>query len=745
MSPAAEDGPTFAGLLRTWRERALLTQEQLARQTGLTARTIRRLETHAPRRPRSESVRLLADALRLTDVERAQLAAARDEPRPAGIPRQLPPDTASFVGRVADLGRLDALLGDNGIAVITGSAGVGKTALAVRWAHRIAGAFPDGQLFVNLRGFDPDGMPMEPATAARGFLDAIGVPPQHIPAAPDARMALYRSCLSGKRMLVILDNARDAEQVRGLLPGSPGCLAVVTSRNQLTGLVAVDGARPLAVDLLSVAESRDLLAHRLGTTRVRAEPDAVDEVVACCARLPLALAIAAARAAIRTDITLRDLVRELRAQPSRLDAFSGEDPVADLRSVFSWSYTRLSVSAARLFRLLGLLRAPDITAPAVASLVGAPGWQARSALAELVRANMVIEQAGRFSVHDLLRTYARELTLAHDATSDRRAAIHRVVDHYLHSAYRAARLVNPHRDWLPLEAPQAGVTPERPSASGPLAWFDAEYHALLAAVTHARALGLNVHIGQLAWAMVDFLYRQGHWRDWTATQEAALHAARCDNDLAGQARAHRCLGEALGRLGDTDGARSHLLRALRLYEDLDDDIGQAHTGLKISVLLDREGHSPLALDHGLRAIELYRAVGHRAGLGRALNAVGWYYLRGGDYRQAVTHCRQAITLCREIDDPDGEAAAWDSLGYAHHQHGYLKPAIACFLRAVTLYRQVGSRYYEAEALHHLGDAQHSCGHRDAARDAWQRALTILDLLGHPDAEQLRAKLGVDSR
>ena len=356
-------------------------------------------------------------ALRDLEVAILQQDPALDAPVPAGVPTaplapvpaQLPPAVAAFTGRSAELASLDLLAGGAavdpiagptpvalaamGICAVSGTAGVGKTALAVHWAHRVAGRFPDGQLYVNLRGFGPAGTALDPGQALSGFLDALGVPAARIPADPDARAGLYRSLLAGKRVLVVLDNARSADQVRPLLPGSPGCLAIVTSRDQLAGLVATEGARPLPLDLLTTADARELLTRRLGELRVAGEPEAVGDIIAACARLPLALTIAASRAATSPGFPLAAVAAELREACCALDPFHGGDHATDVRAVFSWSYRALSPEAARLFRLLGLLPGPDIPVAAAASLAAVPPGRARMLLAELTRAHLLAEPA----------------------------------------------------------------------------------------------------------------------------------------------------------------------------------------------------------------------------------------------------------------------------------------------------------------------------------------------------------------
>ncbi len=365
----------------------------------------------------------------LHDLETAMLRQdpALDPPAPAvglaqaipklPVPAQLPSAVPALAGRGAELASLDALLpraaqagSDPGaaavIVVLSGTAGVGKTALAVHWAHRVAAQFPDGQLYVNLQGFDPGGTALEPGEAVRGFLEAFGVPATRTPAALAAQAGLFRSLLAGKQVLVVLDNARDVEQVRALLPGSPGCLAIVTSRDRLAGLVATEGAYPLTLDLLPAAGARDLLARRLGPGRVGREPAAVDDIIAGCARLPLALTIAAARAATSPGFPLAVFGAELRGATRALDPLPGGDPATDVRAVFSWSYRALSDPAARMFRLLGLHPGPDISLAAAASLAAAKPGQARVPLGELTQAHLLAEHTpGRYACHDLLRAW----------------------------------------------------------------------------------------------------------------------------------------------------------------------------------------------------------------------------------------------------------------------------------------------------------------------------------------------------
>jgi len=670
------------------------------------------------------------------------------------VPAQLPLGVAAFTGRARELARLDGLLAapdGNGaspprpaavvISAISGTAGIGKTALAVHWAHRVAARFPDGQLYVNLRGFDPSGSVLDPAEVVHGFLDALGAPAERIPEGLDAQAALYRSLLAGKRVLVVLDNARDADQVRPLLPGTPGCLVVVTSRNQLTGLVANEGAHSLTLGLLSTVEARALVARRLGADRAAAEPDAVDEIVARCARLPLALAIACARAGTRPDFPLATLAAELRGRTRRLDALNGGDPGTDVRAVFSWSYQALRGDAARLFRLLGLHPGPDLTAAAAASLAGIPPRQARTLLTELTSARLLVEHTpGRYAFHDLLRAYATEQAHAHDGADVRRAAVHRTLDHYLHTAHEAALLLRPHWDPVALAPPQAGVVPERlDGRDRALAWFTAEHRVLLAAVEEA-ATSFEAHTWRLAWVLTPFLLLRGYWSEQVALQRTALEAARGAGDRVGQASALQGLGLGEYQSGHRDEADAHLRDALRLYTDLGDPNGQAHAHTCLAGVAELQGRPSELLLHARQALALFRAAGKLFWQANALNGVGISHAQLGDYRQAVAYSTQALTLMQQLGDREGQAATSESLGAALRGRGDHARAADCYQHAVELYRVLGDRYFEADTLASLGDTHHAAGHPDQARGAWRQALGILDQLGHPDAERLRGKL-----
>ncbi len=645
-------------------------------------------------------------------------------------------------GSLARLGRAD---GTVVISAIGGTAGVGKTALAVHWAHQVAEQFPDGQLYVNLRGFGPSGPPMNASEAVCGFLESLGVPAARIPAGTDAQSGLYRSMLAGRRMLVLLDNAADEAQVRPLLPGAAGCLAVVTSRRPLPGLAAAEGALRVCLDLMSEEEAGELLAARLGARRVAAEPAAVRELAGLCARLPLALAVAAVRAASSPGLALTSLTAQLRDRHGRLDVLDAEDPASSVRAVFSWSCQSLSDAAVRMFRLLGTHPGPDISLPAAASLAGVtPRAGADHSRRADGHAPAHRGCRGRYAFHDLLRAYAMEEAQRENDPADQAAATRRMLDHYLHTAWAASTMLAPRRDpAFVLPAAQPGAQPESIIDGGQaLAWFEAEHQVLLSVISQAAAAGFDVHAWQLPWAVAEYLSRRGHWRDETATQRTALAAALRLGDLAGQARAHQGLGCAQSMASAGQAGHAHLARALALYRELGDQFGESSVHVVYTLAFDFQRRPDKALAHAREVLSLARTTGHAIDEANALNNIGWLYAQLGDYPRALAHCRTGLDACRDLGDRNGEAATLDSLGYVHHQLGDNAAAVACYQRALQLSRELGSRLTQAVILGHLGDTRDAAGDRQGAGKAWRESLAILDDLQHPDAMRLRRKAGL---
>lgn len=784
----------FGSDLRACRLSAGLSQEELAERSGLHVRTIRNLELGHARWPYRNTLDRLADALDLRGAVRAdfiagagrrlgpgsvsscteQGAGASDSDSPSGpidaglaepgvtgqpeswlagapVPHQLPTGIRHFTGRKAELDFLTAALEEselpgNGpvvISAIGGMAGVGKTALAVQWAHEHAADFPDGQLYADLRGFGPAEDQVDAAVVVRRFLHALDVPPARLPADAGAQFGLYRSVLADRRMLIILDNVREAGQVRPLLPGAARSLVLVTSRSKLTDLVALDGAVPLAVGLLDPEEARDLLASRLGEDRVGREPTETAELADLCARLPLALNICAAYAAAHPAMPLIELTARLR--DTRLDLLSAGPDQADVRTVFSWSYRALSAPAARLFRLLGLHPGPDVDLPAMASLAAMDRTQTRRAVDELVGANLLTEHVpGRYMLHDLLRAYAIEQARSQDSEDDRRAAIRRVLDYYLLTARQAALFCLGNTQPPRLPETSEGVTGlQLADRDQGRAWGVTEQAVLHAAISLAAEAGFTAHAWHLTWSVEVFPEQWRRWQEQVVTGRIALAAAERDGDQVGQAYVHRHLGRALYTGCRPTEARDHLERAVELFGQSGDQLIQADTELTLACALIELGEPARALACSERALRTYEKAGQEVGQARALNYLGWNQIMLGDYEQGLAASEKAIAIVDGADDiflRCIEAATLDSIGYALNHLGRHRDAIASYRDALRIYQSCGEIMPQAAVFDHLGDTYLAAADPSAARDAWQQALAILDALRHPGVESVRAKL-----
>ncbi|MFI8185218.1 BTAD domain-containing putative transcriptional regulator [Actinacidiphila glaucinigra] len=663
-------------------------------------------------------------------------------------PRQLPARFGLFTGREQQLAELDKALdspdepgGTVVISAIGGSGGIGKTRLALHWAYERLDRFPDGQLYVDLRGFDTSGEPVAPAVVVRGFLDALGVESGAVPLDLQAQSGLYRSLVQERRMLIVLDNAADAEQAAALLPGGAGCVVLVTSRRRLVGLASAHGARLVTLDVLSHPEARELLVRHLGQDRTAAEPDAVAALLEHCGGLPLAISIVGARAAVHPDFPLAVLAEELKDESARLDALDAGDLTADVRAAFTVSYRALTAGAAEVFRHLGLASGPEIGQAAIVSLVARPVSAVRAALRELENAHLVQQPVpGRYRLHDLVRLYAAERAREESAGSGDEALL-RLVDFYLHTACAAAALLDPHRDRIRLVTAMPGVTPQEPADHGAaLDWFTTEYGVLRSTIDMAAAARFDRQSWQLAWAMETFFDYRGHWHDWVTSQRIALKAAERIGNRSWQAAAHRSLASVHTQMGLPDG-HHHFRQALDLYRELGDLVSQAHTHRGFGWLCDQQGRRRDALDHAQQALALYQRTGHLAGQAKALNNVGWLHITLSEHRAALEYCAQAVDLNQKIGDRHGEAGAWDSLGYAHHHLAEYTAALDCYRRALELDRGFGDRYGETEILNHLGDTHLAAGDPEQAGLAWRQALNTAEEIGHPAAEELWSKLG----
>jgi DNA-binding SARP family transcriptional activator/uncharacterized protein HemY len=659
-----------------------------------------------------------------------------DGGRPAALaPRQLPGGVRHFTGRAAELQRLSELLdeargGAVVISAIAGTAGVGKTALAVHWARQVADRFPDGQLYVNLRGYDP-GQPMRPTDALAGFLRALGVPGQDIPLELEERAARYRSLLAGRRMLVLLDNAGEVEQVRPLLPGAPDCVAVVTSRDALAGLVARDGAARLEVDLLPLAEAAGLLRALIGE-RAAADPAATAALAERCCRLPLALRVAAELAAARPAASVPDLVAELADQQRRLDLLeAGADPRTAVRAVLSWSCRQLDPGAACAFRLAGLYPGPDLEPYAVAALTGSTPGQAADVLELLARAHLIHPAGlGRYAMHDLLRDYARELAAAQDGQDGQRAALTRLFDYCLYTAAAAMDVLFPaelHR--RPRILPSATPPPSLTDPAAARAWLDAERASLVAVAAHTAAHGWPGHTTRLAATLFRYLETCAYYQEAIAICTCARAAARETGDQAAEAEALNGLGLIDGQQDRYQKAAGHLRQALALYRQAGDRTGEARAQNNLGLVDGRQGRYPQAASHHRQALALFRDTGDRTGEARALGNLGVIDRRQRRYPQAARHHQQALALYRQAGDRAGEAHALTNLGTVEVWQGCYPQATGHLRQALVLHRETSNRAGEARTLASLADVELRQGRYLQAGDNFQQALALFRRIG----------------
>ncbi len=802
-----DDVAPFGARLGACRRAAGLSQEEVAERSGLSIRAIRDLEHARTRWPYPDTVHRLADALHLGGEARGDFIAAagrrlasaatvtatpQDRLSQAGggqvVPRQLPGPVRHFTGREDELADLTGLLGQPGatapalvISAIGGTAGVGKTALALHWAHQVAGRFPDGQLYVNLRGYDP-GRPVPAADALAGFLRALGVPGQDIPADAEERAARYRGLLAARRVLVVLDNAGEAEQIRPLLPGSPTCVVVVTSRDSLAGLVARDGAERLDLDLLSLPDAVILLRALIGE-RAEADPAATRALAERCCRLPLALRVAAELAVARPAVPLAALAGELAGQRPRLDVLeAGRDPRTAVRAVFSWSCQHLDAAAARTFRLLGLNPGADLDIYAAAALTDATAGQAGHALDLLARAYLIQHAGpGRYGLHDLLRAYAGELAAGQDGQDEQRAALTRLFDHYLYAAATAVDILHPaDRQRRPRVCAPASPAPPLDSPAAAKSWLDAQRACLVTVTTHAAAHGWPGHAIRLAAVLARYLGNGGHYAEAITILGTACRAARRTGDRAAEATALTNLGAIEWKRGRFPQATSRHQRALALFGEVGDRPGQARALSNLGLADvqqrryqqasgrfeqalalfdeagDRPGQARALTNLGLsdlqqrryqqatgqfqQALALFRDTGDQSGAAHALSYLGLADLRQHRYQQATGHLRQALALARQNGDRPVEADSLNGLGEVFTATGQPERAHVQHAAALGLASQLGDTYEQARAHNGLAIAHHVTNDSDQARHHWQEALSLYTRLGASEADQVRKQL-----
>jgi DNA-binding SARP family transcriptional activator/Tfp pilus assembly protein PilF len=657
-------------------------------------------------------------------------------PGGGGSPRNLPAPTPHFTGRGNEMAALSEWLDeadDTGrktsaalaISAIGGPAGVGKTALAVYWAHQVARSFPGGQLYLNLRGYDP-GDPVPASEALAGLLGMLGVRAQDIPAQEDERAASYRNLLAGRRVLVLLDNARSAQQVRPLLPGSPDCVVLVTSRDSLAGLVAREGAQRLELDPLPPADAVGLLRALIGE-RADADPAAANALADYCCRLPLALRVAAELATARPAATLALLASELADQHRRLDLLeAGGDVQTAVRAVFSWSYRHLDADAARAFRRLSLHPGPDLDAQAVAALTGTTDQQASRVLGQLTRAHLTQQpQQGCYHMHDLMCAYASELARMHDSAAERQEALTQLLDHYLHTAAAAINVVYPaERSRRPSVPAPATPGPPLTSPAEARNWLDLQQARLVAATAYAAIHGWPNHASRLAAVLFRYLETGGHVQAGITVHSHALRAARDAGDEAAEASALTHLGIVFWGQGQHHRAGEHLMQALAVFRATGDRLGEARVLGNLGLVDQEQGHYSRAAGRLRGALALYREIGDNLGEARALSDLARVGTQQGRYQQSGRQYRQALALFRAVGDTSGEARTLGNLGSAAMQQGRYRSATAYTQQALTLCRQTGYRIGEAYAVQNLGCLCLRQGHYRSAIDQLTSALAL---------------------
>ncbi|MFC8799072.1 tetratricopeptide repeat protein [Promicromonospora sp. NPDC057138] len=679
--------------------------------------------------------------LRHDDELAAPTGAKEDLSVPVGRlhqPAQLPLDVAGFTGRSADLRRLDELLPDATndraaravvITAIGGTAGVGKTALAVHWAHQIADRFPDGQLYVNLRGYDPE-QPMRPADALARFLTALGVPARDIPLDADERAARYRSELAGRRMLIVLDNAGGVAQVRPLLPGSGSSLVVVTSRDSLAGLVAVHGAYHVDLEVLPTAEAVGLLRRLIGE-RVEQEPEAAVTLADQCARLPLALRVAAVLATSRPDLSLAEVVAELTDRQERLELLDpGGDPYAAVHAVFSWSIQHLPEQAARTFRRLGLHPGPDLDHHVAAALTGLAPHRARRVLETLVSAHLLHRTgSGRYGMHDLLRAYAIHLAAVEDTDGERQEAEERLLGYYQASAFAAVNILYPGEvSYRPPAADPGTPTPDLTQPGPAHDWLRNEYLCVVAIVEHAADHQRSGYVVGLA----RILYRhlvETNLTGLVALSGHALRAAEDAGDLNGQAHALCQLGIGHFWMGQDETASELLWRALAWYRQVGDLVGEARTLTALSQISYQRGGYEIALEDLRKAIALYRQAGDRLGESKALNGIGLVEERLGNYAQAVEIFQQDLVIVRDLGVRSAEPTALNNLANAELSRGRRSAAAEYVRQSLAVAEELGNPTSKAHALDTLGILYLRLGEPGSAGECFQRALAHFRRIG----------------
>ncbi|SFR10805.1 Tetratricopeptide repeat-containing protein [Lentzea waywayandensis] len=655
-------------------------------------------------------------------------------------PRQLPPDVAHFTGRTPELDALDAQTSGGTrpviISAIAGVAGVGKTALAVHWAHSRRDRFPDGQLYVNLRGFSPES-PLTPTVVLTGFLAALGVSGAAVPQDTDAMTGLYRSLLADRHMLVLLDNAATAEQVRALLPGSPACLVLVTSRNRLAGLTSRDGAHRIVLRELPPRDALALARDVIGPVRADAEPDATNDLVQRCAGLPLALRIAAEQVADRPHRSIAALATNLADR--RLDTLTTQDDTsATIRSIFAWSYLALPASAARLFRLLSLHPGQTISTQAASAMTGMP---VRPLLDTLTSGHLLTEVGpDRFQFHDLVRDFAAETTHACDTAADRAKSVQLLLTWYLRTADVARLTIYPHHGRPRLEHDQLqNVEPETfDSRSAAVEWYRQEHVNLQSALHHASQHGHALIAALLPICMATHYIRHGHWAADAEACAVGLENARRLGDEQVELVSLSAFVDALLRANRLDEAILHAERMRDIAQRLGNRRQVAGSYHVIGLALEQLEDLDNAAGCFRQALPLYRELRVQRGEAIMLGELGRICHRQGRFDDARAHLVQSLDICRSSGNSWNEALFLRHLAQLEADLGELGQAVEHFMSAARTYNECEDDYQTARTLQLLGDTLDGQGLTDRAIPAWNEALTIYESIHAPEAQALRS-------
>ncbi|GAA3434291.1 AfsR/SARP family transcriptional regulator [Kutzneria kofuensis] len=663
--------------------------------------------------PSPELRRLHGKILR-NDPELAAPQPARPaaEPVSGPVPAQLPHDVPGFTGRAAEIAELDRFLDETSnsvlISAIDGAGGIGKTALAVHYAHRITDRFPDGQLYVNLRGFDPKLPPLMPVDALGYLLRGLGVPARQVPADLDDQAGMYRSLVAGKRILVVLDNAASTDQVRPLLPGSPSCAVIVTSRNRLSGLVARDGARRITLDVLSTDDAVRLMVGMLGRKRVEAEPRAVQDLVRLCGNLPLALRIAGDRAATHPHLMMSDLAGELSNERDRLDVLAPDDDESTaVRAVFSWSYHALKPDAARVFRLLGLHPGAEFSTPAAAALTGLPVPMTRRLLTDLTDRHLLGEvDRDRYRLHDLLRVYAAEEVEQGEDERDRSLAVERMTDWYLYTASNADNGLRGQANDMPIGDPPRECAP-LPFAGylQALQWFDTESENLGALDRMADEAGRHLDAWRLGVVVWEYHRLRRDFDQLIAFSRVSAAAARAMNDPIGEALSLSCIAAASAHLGRQADAVVALRQMPAVEYGPEDTHREMSTLSNLAEAYRGSGMIGDALAHYRRALGLARIAGSRWHEGDLLRGLGETYLELGELQHALDCCRSALTIFRQLGDLYAQNTVLQDLGGTLLAMGRQEESVGAFADAVAIARRIGHRHAVDQGLQGLAAAK----------------------------------------